>query len=264
MLEIYKKITVDLSRKSNVRLIFARQNDVGSRNLMITLTDGGSVYVPDKDSSATLNFKRSDDVRGAVAASIMRNGDVLVEVPALALGAVGETVCSVSLFDPQKNKLTSSDFILEVCEEFYSGEALDDEPDYTLLQSVFAEMAEYAGVESERVEAENIRQENEEKRILAENIRDKKLTNNLGFGGSLRLPANGWDSDFCQKVVATFMGADDMIQLFPATRADRAVMTNYRVFVEPEVSGYIIKFVADAKPAADINLKYFVTKGRAV
>ncbi len=264
MLEIYKKITVDLSRKSNVRLIFARQNDVGSRNLMITLTDGGSVYVPDKDSSATLNFKRSDDVRGAVAASIMRNGDVLVEVPALALGAVGETVCSVSLFDPEKNKLTSSDFILDVCEEFYSGEALDDEPDYTLLQSVFAEMAKYAGEESKRAEAEAKRKANEAERDEAEKRREEKLIENLGVGGEAVLLKDGWNSDFLQRVTVSELEPYDLIQFYPETKLDRDIMTNYKIFVDPNVVGNRVRFLSGATPTTDIRLKYFITKGRAV
>lgn len=264
MTEVYKRITVDLSRRSNVRLIFASQNDIGARNLMITLTDGGINYIPSNDCSATLNFKRSDEVCGAVAASILRTGDIVVEIPQIALAAPGITVCSVSLFDSEKNKLTSSDFSLDIGEEFYSGETIEDNPDYSLLQSLFAKMAEYATAESARAAAEETRKQNEDSRAMAEKVRDKKITANLGFGGSLKLSASAWDSDFSQTVTVPYIGDDDLVQFQPATRVDRAVMTNYRIFVEPDVSGGKARFVADAKPISDIALKYFITKGRAV
>lgn len=264
MTEVYKRITVDLSRRSNVRLIFARQNDIGARNLLITLTDGGISYTPANDCSAALNFKRSDEVCGAVAASILRTGDIVVEIPQIALAVPGETLCSVSLFDSEKNKLTSSDFCLDVSEEYYSGDTVEDDPDYSLLQSLFAKIAEYAAVESGRVEAEEVRQKNEESRVLAEKVRDKKITANLGFGGGLKLSASAWDTDCCQAITVPYIGEHDMVQFCPATLSDRAVMTNYRIFVEPDVSGGQAKFVADAIPLTDISLNYFITKGRAV
>ena len=93
MTEIYKKITVDVSRKSNVRLIFAKQNDIGSRNLLITLTDGGQKYIPEKGNSAAMNFKRGDDMRGAVVATVTDSGEILVELPQIVLTVPGETVC---------------------------------------------------------------------------------------------------------------------------------------------------------------------------
>ena len=71
MKEICKKISVDMSRKSGTRLIFTRQNDVGARKLLITLTDGGAPYIPEYDCSVSFNFKRSDMVAGAVAASVV-------------------------------------------------------------------------------------------------------------------------------------------------------------------------------------------------
>ena len=264
MTEVFKKITLDLLRKTNVRLVFARENDIGSRNLAITLTAGGVAYVPESGSSAALNFKRSDEVCGAVAASVLRNGDILVQLPQIVLGAPGETVCSVSIFDSKKNKLTSSDFYLDVAEEFYSGENLDTEPDYSLLQSVFAEMAKISDAEQYRVESEAFRMSNEKQRIIAEVKREEQLAKNLGVCGSVTLLASEWDKDCALTLNLPELGGHDMVQFSPDTKADRAVMTNYRIFVEPDTAGNQVRFVADAKPVSNIDLRYFITKGRAV
>lgn len=263
MKETYKKITVDLSRKSNSRLIFARQNDVGARNLLIALTNGGASYLPETDNSVSLNFKRSDGVSGAVAAMIGRLGEIIVTIPQIALGAVGETVCSVSLYDSKNNKLTSSDFYIDVTEEYYSGENIEDSPEYSLLQSVFTEVAKINTAEENRVAAENVRASNEKSRIAAEAKRDEQLVKNLGFGGTCTVQAGKWVGK-AQKVSVPDLGEDDLIIFYPMTRADRGIIANCGVFIEPQVSGGEIRFTVAEEPSLDLTLSYFITKGRAV
>ena len=279
MKEVYKKITVDLSRKSNVRLIFARQNDLGSRNLLIMLTDGGSKYMPASGSTAALNFKRSDDLRGAIAGTIMNTGEVLVELTQIVLGVPGETVCSVSVFDKDANKLTSSDFCLDVGEEFYSGDTIDQEPDYSLLQSVFGEMARYTAAESERVRAEAKREANEIQRSLAETGRemarvtfeekvdakleqqDARISSWRGDSGIVTLVSSKWKATREQTVTLPDLSEDDLVIFYPATADDREYCGYYGVFVSPESYGNSFIATARAIPAGDISLRYYVIRG---
>lgn len=262
MKDIYKKITVDLSRKSNSRLIFTRQNDVGGRVLMINLTDGGAPYSPEIGNSASLNFKRSDGVSGAVAATVGKMGIIIITIPQIALGAVGETVCSVSLYDGNGKKLTSSDFYLDVIEELYSGENIDDQPEYSLLQSVFTEVAKFTRAEEARDQAEKTREENEKARAQSESLRDEKLVANLGLGGSIVVAKNGWSGEMSQNIKINGLGEDDLITFYPASRLDRETAGIYGLFVDPEPINGTVVFTSTAKPIADVTLKYFITKGR--
>ena len=102
------------------------------------------------------------------------------------------------------------------------------------------------------------------KREAAELKRDKKITENLGRGGNAILLKARWSSDYKQEIIVSELGENDLIEFYPATKADRAVMANYRIFLEPDSVGGKCIFVADAKPTADITMKYFITKGRAV
>ena len=70
MTRIIRKITLDLARRGNVRLIFARQNDMNSRTVSIQLTDGGAPYFVDKACVAIVNVVRPDGLIGAFNGNI--------------------------------------------------------------------------------------------------------------------------------------------------------------------------------------------------
>ena len=157
MTEVLKKLTVDLSRKGGPRPIFAVENDTGARKLNIKITDDGSPYKLDVGTVAILNYKRADGVSGAVLAEIEDDG-VLVTLNSLILGAPGQVICSVSLTDEDKNKITGSEFCLDVGEELYSGETLDTAPEYGLLLDTLSRLSEIEKAESARVIAEEGRE----------------------------------------------------------------------------------------------------------
>ena len=115
-----------------------------------------------------------------------------------------------------------------------------------------------------RIIAEAKREASEAKREAAEIERDKKLVENLGIGGVAVLLNDGWNTEFKQSVIVSELGDNDLIEFYPATKQDRAIMANYRIFVEPDSAEGKCLFIADAKPIADITMKYFITKGRAV
>ena len=179
MTEVFKNLTVDLSRKGGTRPIFAVEKDTGSRKLKIKITDDGSPYKLEVGTVAILNYKRSDGVSGALLAGLEEN-EVLVALTSTVLGVPGQVICSVSLSDENKNKITSSEFCLDVSEELYSGEELDDEPEYGLLLDTFARLSEIEKEESVRVTAEKAREtaeiERESARESFENSVNATLT----------------------------------------------------------------------------------------
>ena len=275
MTEVSRKITVDLSRKGGVRPVFAVQNDVGARNLTVRITDDGFPYKIEVGTTASLNYKRPDGVSGALMAAIV-DGEVSINLSPVVIGVVGLTVCTVSLFDSNKNKLTSSEFCLDVSEELYSGEAIEVLPEYALLESIFARASEIELAEGERESAENERKSAESMRSTAENmrkeaetaredaesIREKRFNGRIGDTGKAVLLSGNWSSSFEQKVSIAGLMEDDLVIFYPTTANDREYMGYYGVFILPDSIDGSFTVSARAKPAKDISLKYYIIRGR--
>ncbi len=262
MTEVYRKITVDLSRRSGTRIVFARQNDIGCRNLLIKVTDDGAPYKIESNNSVSLIYKRPDEVAGAIDATVLEDGTVLVEIAQVILRCIGEVACSVSIFDGSGNKITSSDFYIDVTESYYSGESLADDPEYELLHSLFAKVSAYKTAEAIRIDAEEKRVAAERARAEAEVIRNERINDMLGVSGEVILTSKEWDSDLTQTLTIPTLKENDLVVFYPSTVGDRNILANYGVFVSPDVLDGCISVSAVAIPIADISLRYFITRGR--
>lgn len=164
MNEITKCITVDLQRRGSTRLIFARQNDMLSRRLLIALTAGGVAYPVPQGTQALLNILRADGESSAFSADVTEEGNIAVTLSLWMLSAAGETRCSVSLIDSDGKKLTSDDFTLDVLETLYDGSEIAEDENHSVLTDLMADMAEIREAELARAEAEQERALAEEKR----------------------------------------------------------------------------------------------------
>lgn len=178
MTEIVRKISVDLSRRGNTRLIFARQNDRGSRRVSIKLTDCGRPYFVPSGTVATINILRSDGQSAAFAADLTEAGEIEFTLTLWALSAVGEARCSVSLYGGDQRKLTSADFTLDVLDALYSGDDIREDEECGLLTALLSEVSEFKVAEEERQDAEELRalgegqrNRNESARFVAEEER---------------------------------------------------------------------------------------------
>ena len=167
MTGVTKKLSVDFSRKATVRPTFSVQNDNGSRNLIISLYDDGELYKAQGGTTAYLNYKRSDGVSCALLASVGES-EVSVSLNPAILGTAGLTECTVSLIDADGNKLTSSEFCLDVAEELYSGESVAEAPELSLLNELFERLSGFEIAESKRASAEEERDLCERDRQTAE------------------------------------------------------------------------------------------------
>lgn len=179
MTEITRKITVDLARRGNVRLIFARQNDFNSRRIVINLTNGGVPFVVDKANVALVNFARPDGECAAFYGNVEDDGSVSIILGLWQLAVVGEVKCSVSIFSDNDQKLTSSDFYLDVENALYIGDEISTDENYSLLVGLMSEISKinYAeearkNAEENRVNSESSRDSFEEKRQTNEIIRE--------------------------------------------------------------------------------------------
>ncbi len=262
MTEVYRKITVDLSRQSNSRVIFARQRDVGARNLIISLTDDGKPYEIEPGNTAAIVYLRPDQVSGAMDATVLEDGTVLFEIPQVMLNCVGEVACYVMMIDTQGNYIASSDFYLDVKQTYYTGESLADDPEYSLLVSLFNQVGEYKYEEELRKTAEVNRVRAENARYLAELRRDEKVKEVQGVSGKVTLEAAAWSKDCTQELIILGIGEHDFAVFYPESIEDRYRLTHYGVFICPDLQENRVSCVAKGRPSSDISLRYFIVRGR--
>ncbi len=143
MNEIVRKISLDLSRKSNISLMFSSQTDMNSRVFLISLFDDGRPYFISLGTSVAVNVKRSDGTSAAFIAEVTEEGCVKYTAGAWALGMAGETCFSVSLYDGNGQKLTSSCFTVDVAPGLYLGlEVGEDDEEQNIYDSMMNKFAE--------------------------------------------------------------------------------------------------------------------------
>ena len=171
MTEITRKITVDLARRGNSRLIFARQNDFNSRRIVINLTNAGVPFPVEKNNVVLINFARSDGESAAFYGDVENDGSVSIILGSWQLATVGEVKCSVSIFSGEDQKLTSADFFLDVEAALYAEDKIITDESYPILVGLIAEISEIKSIEQSRVEAENRRNEAEVRRAETERSR---------------------------------------------------------------------------------------------
>ena len=171
MKKVIRKITVDLSRKSQTRVVFATQNDLESRCLSITLTDDGKPYNVHKRLTATVNFQRADGKNGAYIARICDDGTIEYVISPTMLMVAGQTQCSVSLFNDVGNKLTSAPFVLDVVQTLYDEHELSEDARLDYIDEMIARFTTFQNQENDRQAAERDREQNEAAREASESNR---------------------------------------------------------------------------------------------
>ncbi len=303
MTEIIRKITVDLARRSPIRLIFAGQYDQNSRRLLILLTEYGKPYRVEHGVQAVVGVKRADETAAAFAANITEDGAVSFLMPHWMLAVTGEARCTVSLIDGESKRLTSCEFTVDVAEAIYSDEVLDSEESYDLLTSLLARASAFESAEQGRAAAEEARAVAETDRIAAETDRaaaeeariaqaaalESRLAANeagaaamelrLGdleetvesgsasraLSGKVTLYSYIWNSANTMTFTLDSLGEHDLVQFTPATKADSDKIDQYGIYVSVSEDYHnSLIFQAAEKPAENINLHYFMLKGQSV
>lgn len=171
MQKVTRNITVDVSRRSCTRVVFATQNDLNSRRLLITLTDDGKPYAVSKRLTATVNFKCADESQWSYLATVLDNGKLEYTVSPNVLAVSGQTQATVSLFDGAQKKLTSAPFVIDVAATLYPEGELSDEAKLSYVDEMISRFAYFQSQENARQEAEQSRTEAETERQRSEEAR---------------------------------------------------------------------------------------------
>lgn len=140
MVQIIKKISLEVSKPNLIQAIVAKQYDNNSRFLQVTLMHEGKKIEIAPTSTVTINAKRNDGEEKSFAGEANDDGTATVPLTYWMLELEGEVWCDVSVIDTEGRKLTSTKFDLLVertsCN---SGDIADDE-NYDVLIKLIADV----------------------------------------------------------------------------------------------------------------------------
>lgn len=134
--QIYRK-SLDLQKSGAQWSIDVKQNDVNSRRIVISLTDGGKAFILGGDMIATIYGKKTD---GNVIYKdcAIENGMAIVDVEKQLITAAGTVECELRIYDSNAagaQLLTTPRFNIEVYDVLSDENRITSTSDYSALAS---------------------------------------------------------------------------------------------------------------------------------
>ncbi len=134
--QVYRK-SLDLQKNGAQWSIDIKQNDVNSRRIVISLTDGGKAFILGGDMIATIYGKKTDGNVIYKDCSI-ENGMAIVDVEKQLITAAGTVECELRIYDSNAagaQLLTTPRFNIEVYDVLSDENRITSTSDYSALAS---------------------------------------------------------------------------------------------------------------------------------
>ena len=133
MVQIIKKISLEVSKPNLIQAIVAKQYDNNSRFLQVTLIHEGKKIEIAPTSTILINAKRNDGTEKPFAGEANNDGTATVPLTYWMLELEGEVWCDVSVIDTEGRKLTSTNFELLVEKASCSNSDITEDENYDVL-----------------------------------------------------------------------------------------------------------------------------------
>ena len=144
MIEIIKELDVEVSKPNIFQALVAKQYDMNTRFLKVTLKDSGArIDIPNIETAKVIiNANRKDGLSNAFYGVINDDGTVTVPLHSWMLELDGTVICDISVIDTATNngkKLTTTSFTLIVEKAAYGGEDVISDPQYSVIVQLLKE-----------------------------------------------------------------------------------------------------------------------------
>ena len=158
MIKINKKIDVELTKPNIFQAIVAKQYDMNTRFLDVTLKDDGNrVDIPNIETvKVIINAERPDGLSLGFEGVINDDGTVTVPLEYDMLELDGTVICDISVIDTDPDnpkKLTTTSFTLMVEKAAYGGDDVTSDPQYDVLVQLLEDCSK-AGAAAEEARSE--------------------------------------------------------------------------------------------------------------
>lgn len=141
MIEIIKELSVEVTKPNIFQALVAKQYDMNTRFLKVTLMDCGTrIDVPYIETAkVVINAERKDGQSKGFDGVINEDGTVTVPLHSWMLELEGTVICDISVMDTaidNNKKLTTTSFTLIVEKAAYGGDDITSDPQYDVLVSL--------------------------------------------------------------------------------------------------------------------------------
>ena len=138
MIEIIKELSVEVTKPNIFQALVAKQYDMNTRFLKVTLMDCGTrIDVPYIETAkVVINAERKDGQSKGFDGVINEDGTVTVPLHSWMLELEGTVICDISVMDTaidNNKKLTTTSFTLIVEKAAYGGDDITSDPQFDVL-----------------------------------------------------------------------------------------------------------------------------------
>lgn len=138
MIDIIKKLNIEVSKPNVFQAVVAKQYDMNTRFIEATFVDGGNVIRIDPSATVTvvINALRPDGESRSFDGVVNSDGTVTVPIHSWMVELEGTVICDISVMDikvDDNKKLTTTSFTLLVEKASNGGEGITSDPQYDLL-----------------------------------------------------------------------------------------------------------------------------------
>lgn len=141
MIQIAKKIALEVSKPNAFKVILAKQGDNQSRFLKVTfVNDAKKINIP-PTATVVINASRSDGEAKSFAGEVNTDGTVTVPLTCWMLQFSGIITSDISVIDSNSRRLTTTTFIIEVESAACCGDISEDD-NYDILIKLIEDVRE--------------------------------------------------------------------------------------------------------------------------
>ncbi len=160
MIAIIKELNVEVTKPNIFQALVAKQYDMNTRFLKVTLTDcGNRINVPlTETTKVVINAERKDGQSKGFEGTINEDGTVTVPLHSWMLELDGTVICDISVIDTETDdnkKLTTTSFTLIVEKAAYGGDGITSDPQYDVLVELMENCQAANEVAQEALEKSN-------------------------------------------------------------------------------------------------------------
>lgn len=109
-----QEITLDLNANSAPPIVYAKQSDTESRQILVHFTQDDAEYLVNKNNSVALRVRKPDGKQIMDYAAINNDGTVTVTLTQQCLAAAGRAYADLAEFNSQGQILSTAPFVLNV------------------------------------------------------------------------------------------------------------------------------------------------------
>ena len=137
-----KSITLDVGEQTLSESISAKQYDVNSRFINLTIKNNGETIPLTEDSTVVFNVRRSDGETKRFMGEVQPNGTVNVPLDVWALAKAGAMQCDLSIIEDADAKLSTFAFPVQVERASYNPKAMLNSANHDVLMKILTDYKE--------------------------------------------------------------------------------------------------------------------------